>query len=77
MVERDLAKVEVAGSTPVSRSKNSAEQPSHRRFASIHADVRLRAAYGTPHRTLGSDLPQHLSDVGVREQQTDLGEPEP
>ncbi len=35
MVERDLAKVDVAGSTPVSRSKFSEEEPRSREAFSI------------------------------------------
>ena len=39
MVERDLAKVDVAGSTPVSRSKFSEEEPRSRE-GSFHPAIR-------------------------------------
>ena len=38
MVERDLAKVEVAGSTPVSRSKVLQEPPYDGRFSILYAE---------------------------------------
>ena len=44
MVECDLAKVEVAGSNPVSRSRNSSKQPVPPRFASHKASVRVESS---------------------------------
>jgi hypothetical protein len=46
VVERDLAKVDVAGSTPVSRSKFSAEEPRSREAFSIRNKARYPSGKG-------------------------------
>ena len=45
MVERDLAKVEVAGSTPVSRSSGASLQPSQRQQPQFLFHTSCRARY--------------------------------